>query len=62
MKHTEKELDVDFIGDQNGLTKDEGKAISDFINSRRAKEIISHSKKSESVIPHSKRRLAELVK
>ncbi|MEO6548833.1 MAG: hypothetical protein ABIN94_12575 [Ferruginibacter sp.] len=32
-----KELDVDFIGGQEALTKDEEKAISDFIKSRKVK-------------------------
>ncbi len=34
MKTTKKELDVDFIGDQKGLTKTEEKALSDFFRQR----------------------------
>lgn len=33
-----KELDVDFIGGQGPLTKEEEKAISDFIKSRKTKK------------------------
>ena len=33
-----KELDVDFIGGQTPLTKEEEKAISDFINARKNKK------------------------
>jgi len=45
MKKT-KELDVDFIGGQGPLTKEEEKAISDFIKLRRAKEHSSSKKVS----------------
>lgn len=37
MKKNKTELDVDFIGGQEPLTKDEEKAISDFIRSQKAK-------------------------
>jgi hypothetical protein len=38
MKNKEKELDVDFIGGQNNpLTKEEEKAISDFIRANKEK-------------------------
>ena len=45
MKKT-KELDVDFIGGQGPLTKEEEIAISDFIKSRRAKKHSSSKKVS----------------
>jgi len=38
MKNKAKELDVDFIGEQNNpLTKEEEKAISDFIRANKEK-------------------------
>lgn len=37
MKNNKNELDVDFIGGQEPLTKDEEKAISDFIKSQKVK-------------------------
>jgi hypothetical protein len=37
MKKNKNELDVDFIGGQEPLTKDEEKAISDFIKSQKDK-------------------------
>jgi len=37
MKKNKNELDVDFIGGKEPLTKDEEKAISDFIISQKAK-------------------------
>jgi len=37
MKKNKNELDVDFIGGQEPLTKDEEKAISNFIISQKAK-------------------------
>lgn len=36
MKTKNKELDVDFIGGQNGLTKAEEKALSDFFKQKKA--------------------------
>ena len=35
MKHKSKELDVDFIGGQGPLTKDEELAISEFIKAQK---------------------------
>lgn len=35
MKHKSKELDVDFIGGENPMTKEEEKAISEFIKARK---------------------------
>ena len=37
MKKNKNELDVDFIGGQEPLTKEEEKAISDFIKSQKEK-------------------------
>jgi hypothetical protein len=36
MKTKNKELDVDFIGGQSGLTKAEEKALSDFFKQKKA--------------------------
>ena len=38
MKSKNVELDVDFIGDQRPLTKEEEKAISDFIHKGKSKK------------------------
>jgi hypothetical protein len=38
MKTKKIELDVDFIGEQTSLTKEEEKAISDFIKKNKSKE------------------------
>jgi len=49
MKHKPKELDVDFIGGENPMTKDEEKAISEFIKAQkllRAKNHIRSNKTS----------------
>lgn len=49
MKNKSKELDVDFIGDENPMTKEEEKAISEFIKAqklRRAKKLIRSNKTS----------------
>ena len=35
MKHKPKELDVDFIGGENPMTKEEEKAISEFIKAQK---------------------------
>jgi hypothetical protein len=35
MKHKSKELDVDFIGGENPMTKEEEKAISEFIKAQK---------------------------
>jgi len=55
MKHKTKELDVDFIGGENPMTKEEEKAISEFIKAqkllRAKKQIRSNntSKRSKSI-------------
>ena len=49
MKHKLKELDVDFIGGENPMTKEEEKAISEFIKAQkllRAKQQIRTKKTS----------------
>lgn len=55
MKHKSKELDVDFIGGENPMTKEEEKAISEFIKAqkllRAKKQILSNntSQRSKSI-------------
>jgi hypothetical protein len=44
MKKLKKELEVDFIGGQGELTKEEEKAISDFIKKKKSKQITHHKK------------------
>ena len=44
MKTKKKELEVDYIGEQRDLTKEEEKAISDFIKQDKAKKIKRSSK------------------
>jgi len=49
MKRKSAELDVDFIGGQNPMTKEEEKAISEFIKTQkllRAKKQIRSNKRS----------------
>ena len=47
MKNKAKELDVDFIGGQNNpLTKEEEKAISDFILANKEKRKLKERKKA----------------
>jgi hypothetical protein len=38
MKHKQKELDVDFIGGQGPLTKEEERAISDYLKKKRLQQ------------------------
>lgn len=38
MRHSKKELDVDFIGGLGPLTKEDEKAISDFLQARKLKK------------------------
>jgi hypothetical protein len=44
MKHPKKELDVDVIGGLGPLTKEDEKAISDFIQSRKRKQVRSKAR------------------
>ncbi|MEO7992332.1 MAG: hypothetical protein ABI663_22470 [Chryseolinea sp.] len=44
MKTRKKELDVDFIGGSEPLTKEEEKRISDLIKSRKAKQKVTAQK------------------
>jgi len=50
MKYKSKELDVDFIGGENPMTKEEEKAISEFIKAQkllRGKKQIQNNKTSQ---------------
>ena len=50
MRHKSKELDVDFIGGENPMTKEEEKAISEFIKAQKllgAKKQIRNNKTSQ---------------
>ena len=38
MRYREKEMDIDFIGGLGPLTKEDEKAISDFLQSRKTKK------------------------
>jgi len=49
MKTKKVELDVDFIGGQTSLTKEEEKAISDFIKRNKAKKTKSLSRKPKTI-------------
>ena len=52
MKNKSKELDVDFIGGENPMTKEEEKAISEFIKTQkllRSKKQIRSNKTSRGV-------------
>jgi hypothetical protein len=46
MKKRKNELDVDFIGEGRSLTKDEEKAISEFIKASKERNKKPHSLKS----------------
>jgi hypothetical protein len=53
MKTKKKELDVDFIGGQTSLTKEEERAISEFIKknkSKRAKSLTLKAKTAKQLI------------
>ncbi len=47
MKNKQKELDVDFIGGQEPMTKEEEIAISEFINTRKEKLRLQNLRKSQ---------------
>lgn len=49
MKTKKVELDVDFIGGQTSLTKEEEKAISDFIKNNKTKKVKSFSRKTKTI-------------
>jgi hypothetical protein len=49
MKTKKVELDVDFIGGQTSLTKEEEKAISDFIKKNKLKKVKSLNHKTKTV-------------
>lgn len=45
MKRRNKELDVDYIGGMGPLTKEDEKAISDFIQARKKKQATKKSRR-----------------
>ena len=47
MKTKKVELDVDFIGEQTSLTKEEEKTISEYIKKKKAKKAKSSSRKTK---------------
>jgi hypothetical protein len=49
MKTKKVELDVDFIGGQTSLTKEEEKAISEFIKKNKSKKTKAHSLKTKTI-------------
>jgi hypothetical protein len=49
MKTKKVELDVDFIGEQTSLTKEEEKTISDFIKKNKSKKTKRSSIKTKTV-------------
>lgn len=49
MKTKNTELDVDFIGGQNGLTKAEEKALSEFFSQRKSATKITKPKQRRSL-------------
>ena len=49
MKTKRMELDVDYIGEQRNLTKEEEKAISEFIKQNKTKKIKKSSSKAKPV-------------
>ncbi len=57
MKIKKSELDVDFIGGQTSLTKDEEKALSNFFSQRKTKVNLSKIK-HKSRIPKQEKALA----
>ena len=49
MKNKLKELDVDFIGGQNPMTKDEELAISEFIRANKKKRQFQAKRKTKTI-------------
>ena len=47
MKHKSKELDVDFIGGQGPLTKNEEQAISEFIKAQKLLRVKKQASKTK---------------
>lgn len=58
MKPSKNELDVDFIGGQGSLTKDEEIAISEFLKAEKAKRK-THSSKTNTPILKRKKTTAQ---
>jgi hypothetical protein len=48
MKNKHNELDVDFIGGQDSLTKDEEQAISEFIKNQKLLKAKNHIRRTRS--------------
>ena len=49
MKNKHKELNVDFIGGQGPLTKEEQQSISEFIHANKKKHTLQTSRKKKSL-------------
>jgi len=49
MKTKKVELDVDFIGGQSSLTKEEEKTISEYIKNKKSKKTKSSSRKAKTI-------------
>jgi len=49
MKTEKVELDVDFIGGQTSLTKEEERSISDYIRNKKSKKVKPTSRKKEKI-------------
>ena len=60
MKARKKELDVDFIGGGEPLTKDEERKISEFIKSRKSKQRVAAKTKKNTTKKKSDRIVALL--
>lgn len=54
MKNTKIELDVDFIGSQEALTREEEKNLSDYFKKRKLVSQKRHLKTSSKTSKHSK--------
>ena len=54
MKTKNKELDVDFIGGQNGLTKAEEKALSDYFKQKKTASTSPKIKERQSALKREK--------
>lgn len=47
MKTTKKEFDIDFIGEQSSLTKEEENALSEYFKKKKASLKLTERKKTE---------------
>lgn len=57
MKQSKNELDVDFIGGQEPMTKEEDIAISEFIKSQKNKSKRHREKRNIPMIEHNRERV-----